>query len=73
MPRAGIEPTSPCFLERSANHSTIRDHNAGNIAASQLVDETAMLPVRWSQMVEWLALPTRKQGGVVSIPTRGIL
>ena len=32
MPRAGIEPTSPCILVRSANHYTIRDHHAGNVA-----------------------------------------
>ena len=32
MPPAGIEPTSPCILVRSANHYTIREHHAGNVA-----------------------------------------
>ena len=32
MPQAGIEPTSPCILVRSANHYTIRDHHSGNVA-----------------------------------------
>ena len=32
MPRARIEPTSPCILVRRANHYTIRDHYAGNVA-----------------------------------------
>ena len=37
MPLAGIEPTSPCILVRSANHYTIRDHQTGNVAVSWLV------------------------------------
>ena len=36
MPRAGIEPMAPCILVRSANHYTIKDHNAGNVAVYRL-------------------------------------
>ena len=28
----GIKPTSPCILVRIANHYTIRDQHAGNVA-----------------------------------------
>ena len=38
IPRAGIAIASPCFLDRSADNCTIRDHHAGNVAVLQLLE-----------------------------------
>ena len=38
MPQAGIGTMSPCILVTSADCYTIRDHHAGNVAVSWLVE-----------------------------------
>ena len=76
MPRAGIEHTSPCILVRSANHYTIRDHHAGNVAVSLLVKYlhlTQMNPHTLNNSTNYknaIASVVVPEGVVVSTPER---
>ena len=37
LPWAGLEPTSPWSLVGRANHYTIKDHHAGNVAEIDVI------------------------------------